>query len=239
MNGYIKLHRQLLENPVVMKDSDYLAVWIYLLLNATHKDIKGIFGKETITLKPGQLLTGRTKISNDLNIQSSKVERILKKLEIERQIEQQTCNKGRLISLINWNLYQESEQQNEQQVNNKRTTSEQQVNTNKNERMKECKNVRNIYTDDDTNILTYYESNVATLSPIAAEKIIDLEKDYGTQKVKEAINRSVLNNKKSLNYIIGILKSWGDKSWDEILEEEQNFKNNKNIKKGEIDWDRI
>ena len=37
-NGYIKLHRKLLDNPVVMKSNDHLAVWMYLLLNATHQD---------------------------------------------------------------------------------------------------------------------------------------------------------------------------------------------------------
>jgi len=36
MEGWISLHRQLLNNPTVCKDSDYLAVWVYLLLNATH-----------------------------------------------------------------------------------------------------------------------------------------------------------------------------------------------------------
>ena len=32
MEGWIKLHRKMLDNPIVCKDSDYLAVWIYLLL---------------------------------------------------------------------------------------------------------------------------------------------------------------------------------------------------------------
>ena len=37
--GWIKLHRELLDNPVVTKDNDYLAVWIYLLLEATHSEV--------------------------------------------------------------------------------------------------------------------------------------------------------------------------------------------------------
>src|SRR5690606_33660381 len=93
--------------------------------------------------QPGQLLTGRKSISSELKISESKVTRILKSLEIEQQIEQQTSNKNRLISIVSWTKYQNDEQQNEQQLNNKRTTTEQQVNTNKNvkniknERMKE------------------------------------------------------------------------------------------------------
>lgn len=132
MNGYIRIYRKILENPVVNKDNDYFKVWIYLLLNATHKEMKVLFGNTTINLKPGQLVTGREKISKECNISESKTERILKMLKIEQQIEQQTNSKGRLITIKNWNEYQMSEQQNEQQVNNKRTTSEQQVNTNNN-----------------------------------------------------------------------------------------------------------
>ena len=91
-------------------------------------------------LKPGQLITGRKSIALALHIDESKVERILKSLKSEQQIEQQTSSKNRLISITNWEFYQQSEQQNEQQVNNKRTTSEQQVNTNKN--IKNDKNER-------------------------------------------------------------------------------------------------
>ena len=45
--------------------------------------------------------------------------------------------------MLSWSDYQSDEQQNEQQVNNKRTTTEQQVNTNKNvKNVKEQKNVK-------------------------------------------------------------------------------------------------
>lgn len=127
-----------MDNPVVWKDSDHLAVWIYLLLNATHKDMDVLFKNKRITLKPGQLITSRKSIAKKLNISESKVHRVLKMLEIEQQIEQQTSNKNRLITIVGWNEYQSCEQQIEQQVNNNRTTSEQQVNTNKN-----IKNIKN------------------------------------------------------------------------------------------------
>jgi len=136
--GWIKLHRKMLDNPVVWKDSDHLAVWIYLLLNATHKDMDVLFKNKRITLKPGQLITSRKSIAKKLDISESKVHRVLKMLEIEQQIEQQTSNKNRLITIVGWNEYQSCEQQIEQQVNNNRTTSEQQVNTNKN-----IKNIKN------------------------------------------------------------------------------------------------
>lgn len=124
MEGWIKIHRKMLDNPIICKDSDYLSVWIYLLLNATHKEIPALFKKEKIILQPGQLLTGRKTISKQLKISESKIYRIIKDFKSEQQIEQQTSNQNSLITILNWNRYQESEQQNEQQMNNKRTTSE-------------------------------------------------------------------------------------------------------------------
>lgn len=133
MEGWISTYRKILENPIVCKDSDYFAVWMYLLLNATHKESPSIFNKKKIILKKGQLITGRKTIAEKFDISESKVQRILKTFEIEQQIEQQTCSRNRLISIINWNEYQQSEQRIEQPVNNERTTNEQPVNTNNND----------------------------------------------------------------------------------------------------------
>lgn len=132
IQGWISLYRELLDNPIVCKDTHYFTIWIYLLLEATHKDQFKIFKGNKINVKRGQLITGRKKISQKFNIQESKVQRILKKFENEQMIEQQTSNKNRLITVINYDVYQVIEQQNEQRVNNNRTTSEQQLNTNNN-----------------------------------------------------------------------------------------------------------
>ncbi len=140
MEGWIKWHRKVLDNPIIMKDKDYFAMWGYLLLNATHKEYDVLFNGKRITLKEGQLIIGRKSIAEKLKIDESKVQRILKSFEIEHQIEQRTTSRNRLISIVNWHEYQQSEQQVEQQLNNKCTTTEQQVNTNKN--IKNNKNER-------------------------------------------------------------------------------------------------
>lgn len=133
MEGWVCLYRKILENPIICKDSDYFAVWCYLLLSATHKKTSALFKSKKIVLLPGQLITGRKSIAKKFKIDESKVQRILKTLENEQQIEQQTSSQNRLITIINWYQYQEIEQQNAQQVNNECTTSEQRVNTNNNE----------------------------------------------------------------------------------------------------------
>lgn len=138
--GYIKVHRKILDNPVVCKDCETLSIWLYLLLNATHQEIPAIFKGQKITLKKGQLLTGVISISKKLMINKDKVQRTLKCFELDKQIEQQTSNKNRLITILNWNKYQSADKQNDKQMINKCETTDKQLITNNN-----VKNVNNIY----------------------------------------------------------------------------------------------
>lgn len=131
--GWISLHRKILENPIVTKDAEHFYVWVYLLLNATHKDMPVLFGKEKIVLGPGQLVTGTTKISSDTQISRSKVQRILKTFKNDMQIDTQTCSQGTLISIRNWEKYQLDDTESDTRVIRKRYASDTQVSTNNND----------------------------------------------------------------------------------------------------------
>lgn len=131
----------MLESPLVMKDPEHLAVWMYLLLNATHSEYPVIFNGKKIMLKPGELITGRKKIAEITGVNESKVKRILTLFENDQQIDRQRGNKNSLITVVNWNKYQNSDQQNDQQVTSERPASDQQVTTNKN--IKNIKNKKN------------------------------------------------------------------------------------------------
>lgn len=129
-NGYIALHRKLLDNPIVCKDADHLAIWVWLLLKASWKESDVLFNGKRITLKPGELppISRRT-IAKDLGISDSKVQRVLKFFESEHQIEQRMNHQSRLISIVSWDKYQNCEPLDEPRVNHERTTSEPRVNT--------------------------------------------------------------------------------------------------------------
>jgi hypothetical protein len=127
--GYIKIHRCLLDNPI-SKKPNYAWLWIVLLLKANHKPNKFMWNNEIIIIREGQLITGRKQLAIETGISESSVDRILNFFENEHQIEQQKTNKFRLITVINWKDYQ----QNNIKTNNKRTTNEQQVDTNKNDK---------------------------------------------------------------------------------------------------------
>ena len=126
--GFITLYRSLKKKGYYL-DSEYVHLWVHLLMTATFKEVEFLFNNKIHILKPGQLLTGRTALVHDTGINRNKIERILKTFENEQQIEQLKTNKYRVISICNWEQYQTKEQESEQQVSNKGATSEQQVST--------------------------------------------------------------------------------------------------------------
>ena len=126
--GYIKVYRSL-QDKGYYKNSAFVHLWIHLLMCATYQSKEYVINGEIEYLQPGQFITSRRRLSIDTGLEESKVERILNVLKTEHQIEQQGKSKFRIISIVNWDKYQNGEQQNELQMNSKRTANEQQVNT--------------------------------------------------------------------------------------------------------------
>ncbi len=115
-------------------------LWLHLIFKANHEGKEFLWNGKTIDIKRGQIITGRSKLSLETGINESNVERILNYFKNEQQIEQQSFSKFRLITIKKYGEYQKIEQENEQQMNSRRTADEQQMNTNKNVRIKELKN---------------------------------------------------------------------------------------------------
>lgn len=134
--GYVRLWRKVEDNPIATRPA-YLSVFLFILRNANHKRTAIIWNNQKTVISKGQFITSADKISKGTGVPRGTVERILKYLENEVMIEEQTTKKFRLISVINYKDYQASEEVSEEQVRNKRGTSEEQVDTNKNE--EECR----------------------------------------------------------------------------------------------------
>ena len=115
-DGWIKIHRKILDDPQ-FKDPDALAVWMHLLLRANYKQNSVPMGNKKVIVNRGQLICGRKALAEQTGVQESKIERLLKRWISEQQIEQQSFNKFRLISIVKYNDYQIGEQQNDGKVN--------------------------------------------------------------------------------------------------------------------------
>ena len=80
-----------------------------------------------------------------------------------------------------------------------------------------------IRIDKDTAEITeYYENNIGMMSPAVAELLFSYLEDFEDYRIIiEAIKIATLNNKRTGNYINGILKSWKSKGY-KVLADLQN-----------------
>ena len=83
-----------------------------------------------------------------------------------------------------------------------------------------------VITTTNNTIYKYIEENFGrTISPVETEKINDWLSLYETEIIKYAIQIATLNNKRTFNYVNGILKNWktaGYKTLQEIKDNETN-----------------
>ena len=177
--GYISIYRSL-QDKSWYSNPDYLALWIHLLLSANHKDR---FSGDTL-IKRGQLKTGRKQLAEKTGINESKIERILKFFEeSEQQIEQQKTNKFRLITINNFDEYQNvnSKVNNTAQQSNSKTTTK---NTNNNVNKDNNSNKKDISKKESKTKFGYYQKVKLT-----NEEYDRLLKDYGHNLLETMIQR--------------------------------------------------
>jgi len=96
---------------------------------ANHEETSFIWNNRRQVLKKGQLLTGLKVLSKKTRIAQGTVYRILNYLENEKQIEQRKTTKFTIITILNWDKYQDKKQQNEKQIENRLKTNEKQIET--------------------------------------------------------------------------------------------------------------
>ena len=120
MDGWLKLYRSILDSAV-FQDPEVLKVWIWLLCNVAFEQHDTMCYGKVIHLKPGQIATGRKKIAQCTDLNETKVYRALTVLKSLGNIEIKATNKCSIITVVNWDKYQEE--------NDKRTSSEQQTNS--------------------------------------------------------------------------------------------------------------
>ena len=151
-DGYIKLWRKTIESEV-FADPILFKLWCLCLMKANHKTnyvpIEGI--SRPIKVEPGQFITGRYSLHKEFyyrpsggrhakkEVSPQTLQRKLRLLENMQNLNINSYSKYSMITICNWSEYQSSEQQ----LNNSRTTAEQQLNTNKND--KNVKNEKNNY----------------------------------------------------------------------------------------------
>lgn len=147
-SGWIKVYRSLLDSPVwrSIRVPAHGSILITLLLMASHSEYKGFFGNKEIMVQPGQIVTSIQGICDRVGMLVTKqnVRGALEKFEEMGFLTQEATKTGRLITIVNWGIYQGSDSSTNKDSNKEPTKNQQRTNNVSNtiQEDKECKNVK-------------------------------------------------------------------------------------------------
>jgi len=114
---FILLYRKLLDSPVFHNEG-LLKVWIWCLLRASFKErtvpVKTGRGITEVKIKPGQFIFGRNTAAADLNMKPKTVYNRIQKLKRYDKIDIQRDTHFSVVTILNWELYQQTLPQNGQ-----------------------------------------------------------------------------------------------------------------------------
>lgn len=244
MNGWIKLHRKLLASDVFQNEKLF-KIFTYCLLKATHTDHQQIVGKQKVDLKSGQFVFGRKKAALELNMKESTVRDYMNVLKNDNVITISPTNKFSVITIVNWGLYQDKEDDNRQQNDSRIPTERQQNDTNK-----KGKNEKNKEEEERQDPFYLFENNICMLNNINRDSLISWCNDLGDDLVIAAIKLAAKYNARSYKYFEDILREWiqqNIKTVDDarLYVKEKNKKKNNVVRfskkktADDIDWDNI
>lgn len=136
--GYIKLWRKTIDSGLI-KNHKVWIFWTWCLLKANHSQSKKqVVGYQEVTLMPGQFIFGLKAASIETGLTIQECRTCIKFLKKCKNLTYKPTNKFSIISIINWDTYQQTEKTNNKQTNTHVTSSQQasntQVTTNKNEK---------------------------------------------------------------------------------------------------------
>lgn len=132
--GWISLSRRI-QDCFIWEDKPFAKgqAWIDMLLLANHESKEFLSKNEVVLVERGSFLTSDQRLAERWGWGRKKVRLFLELLEQQSMIVTKRNNKGTCVSIVNYDVYQTSENKKEQQKNNKGTAEEHQRNTNNNE----------------------------------------------------------------------------------------------------------
>ncbi len=132
-NGWIKLHRKILEHWI-WEDSAKLKMWLDLLLMVNHDDQKINIGMSIVECKRGQTVMSLQSLATRWRVTKSLARRFLDLLEKDSMIARENLQKTTRITICNYDTYNDSRNANETLMKRKRNADETLAYPNKNEK---------------------------------------------------------------------------------------------------------
>lgn len=170
--GWIKLHRSILENFLWQEERKFskAEAWLELLLTANYEERKILIAGQSVKVETGQILTTMKYLAQHWGWSSSKVKFFLNLLEVEGMIATKRTSKYTLITILKWGFYQGQEVEKNYQKNIKKISENYQKNT-----TEELKNNKNINNNIYIRHLHQVEEGACEETPIVDNQAMSLE----------------------------------------------------------------
>ncbi|WP_411002995.1 DnaD domain protein [Listeria monocytogenes] len=226
-HGWIKLHRDLKEKPIWKSSTpEQKTILVTLLMMANHKENEWEWMGKPFKAKPGEFVTSIKSITEECGkgISSQNVRTALKRFENYGFLTKESTKVNTLINIVNWGVYQESENKANTLTNNQLTndsqTANKQLTTNKNVRTKECNKNNN---NSDLNFKDFWEQNgFGMMLPIEQEKLLAWADDFSGNReiVFKALEVTSEQgaNKRNYAYVNKILRNWEERGFKTVAD---------------------
>lgn len=139
MNGWLKLHRAIMNKPIWTEStSDQKVILMALLMLANYEKRQWKWGGREYSLQPGQFVTSVASLGRQCGkgVTTSKIRTALKRFEEYGFMTSETTNQNQVITIVNWGLYQKNDEPMTSVFANERRTGNEQIATTKKERTK-------------------------------------------------------------------------------------------------------
>lgn len=227
MDGWIKLHRKFLEWEWFKVD-EMVKLFIYLLLSANFEEKKW----QGVTIKRGQLLTGINSLHEATKISHQTLKTCLSRLEKTGEINKQSTNKYTIITVCNYDSYQDNQtttnnQTNQPLTNDQQTTNKQLTTTKELKELEEIKEINIIHYDEIINLFNSICISLSKVSKCTESRKIKIKSRFneigGIEKIKELFlmvqSSSFLKGENKENWKATF--DWlfeNDKNWVKVME---------------------
>jgi len=162
MQGWIKLHRELMEKAIWLESTpEQKTILITILAMANHKEKEWEWKGERFKAEPGQFVTSLENITRKCGkgVSIQNVRTALGRFKKYEFLTDESTNRNRLITVVNWGVYQQENDDTNKQTNKQLTSNQQatnkQLTTNKND-----KNVKNDNNIKDSRKQVYDETSL-------------------------------------------------------------------------------
>lgn len=116
-SGWIKIYRKIENSRSYSRGVEYLGAMVWLVLNARHED----GWSDGKLVKRGQLFVGRKQLAEAWKVSEQTVRTILDVLEEDSFLTKQSTNRGTLVTVCKYDIYQVDESPANQQINQQAT----------------------------------------------------------------------------------------------------------------------